>query len=124
MRTHHVISGLLLSLTFAHCAASCVLGSEAGREADADSVTSIEVATDHAWGIPESQDSSHGLELLAMEVEPAVMPDAAPRGRCEEACMAYWEVIDRFCQQVPTRWKIRCHLAKSSGSAACHARCP
>lgn len=124
MRTHHVASAILLSLSCALCAASCALSPEATLETDADIEAWIAAIPGGAWDVQQSLDGSESFELLAKPAASDVVPDAAPRGRCEDACMAYWEVIDRFCKQVPANWKVRCHLAKASGSAACHARCP
>lgn len=115
---------MLLSLSCALCAASCALSPEATRETDADIEDWIAVMAGGTRDSQQDLDGSESLELLATPGATDVTPDAAPRGRCEDACMAYYEVIDRFCSQVPANWKIRCHLAKASGNAACHARCP
>lgn len=115
---------MLLSLLCGLCAASCALSPEATRETDADTEAWIAAM---AGGVRDSQlelDGSESLDLLETLAVTDVTPDAASRGRCEDACMAYYGVIDRFCSQVPVKWKVRCHLAKASGNAACHARCP
>ena len=124
MQTHHLASATLLSVLCGLCAASCALSPAATRETDADIEAWIAAMTGGVRDIQQDLDGSESLELLEISAATDVTPVAAPRGRCEDACMAYYEVIDRFCSQVPVKWKVRCHLAKASGNAACHARCP
>ncbi|WP_437574752.1 hypothetical protein [Sorangium sp. So ce887] len=115
---------MLLSLLCTLCAASCALSPEATQETDADIEAWIAAISGGMRDSHQNLDGLESFELLATPAATDATPDAAPRGRCEDACMAYWEVIDRFCKQVPANWKVRCHVAKASGNAACHARCP
>ncbi|WP_441290182.1 hypothetical protein ACSRUE_06025 [Sorangium sp. KYC3313] len=115
---------MLISLSCALGAASCALSPGATWETDDDIEAWIAAMAGGVRASQQDLDDSESLEFLATPAATDVTPDAAPRGKCEDACMAYYEVIDRFCSQVPVKWKIRCHLAKASGNAACHARCP